>query len=607
MGKRYLKQIRRFFLLLVMAVSMLPIGTKTVNAEIKLEQVGIVSPTITTYLTGGGAELKPEKLTPELVYCDTILTYNKDAHIYQSESDGGTEYIYVVEISKYVTKKQRKSIITALGNVVNLLKKSDTMTVYTFGDTFSSASPVKIKGGAALAERKAAKEKIRGRLKRKEKTSHLWNAMTNILEKTKKSSDKISKRRVAVFVTGGNYKKSTSNNDKNDVKNQLKTMTKNIACYMIQLKTKCKVDGSEASVFTENGGRKYAEKSDGGISGCFKKFQSDMKNTVVASFRAADNTVFDGGGTVSLKIDDTRVCEKRVVHAAYAWQENEETPVVLPLSEGGGSRIRQEDANSISFTFSEPVRGAEAIKNYKITRNNGEKAEIASLRYDVSTNRCQIVFEDELFTDEYTLTLSGITDIDHDAHLVEPSQISFTIEGRNEQVYKVLTFLKMYWWMILIGVIVLILLIAYLVIRSHGGIVEQGNGKKGFANATTVTVGISTPKTKQIMLTMTDSYGKSKEIVCNIDSSIFVGRDKMCQIHTDDDKMSRQHFVIESTQLGFFVTDLETMNGTFVNGSKLTQRQLLNEGDAIVAGREKFVFHVMKENNGTQRNGREAD
>ena len=69
----------------------------------------------------------------------------------------------------------------------------------------------------------------------------------------------------------------------------------------------------------------------------------------------------------------------------------------------------------------------------------------------------------------------------------------------------------------------------------------------------------------------------------------------MCQIHTDDDKMSRQHFAIESTQLGFYIMDLDTLNGTTVNGVRLTERQLLKEGDVITAGREKFEFSIYKE------------
>lgn len=593
MGKQKVNGIRIIFLTLVLSAISCGIGfgMRVSKAALKLEQAYINSPTVRTYLTGGDVETL-DGMLPETRFQDVSLDYAQDAHIYDPVSDGGTEYIYVVEISKYVTKQQRETICEELQTAVNLLQDKDLMTVYTFGDTFSAGQPTQVSGNTSDSDKENAKKAIQKQLKSKENTSHLWNAVTNVLDRINQSSGEGPQRRVAVFITGGNYKKTTSNNDKDDVKAQIASATKNVACYMVQLKTKSKVDGSEASVFTESGGEKYSEKAMGSISACFDQFRKVMESTIVATFHATDSTVFDDGGSVSIKAGDTWICENRHMYAAYAWQDNAAGPTLLPVAEGSEAVIKKEDASSISFTFSEPVKGAEAIKNYSITRGDGIKLDIQSLRYDVRTNVCMIVFGEDLFTDNYTMNISNITDIDHNPIAVEPSQIAFHIEGRDEQVYKVVTFLKNYWWIILISVTVLILLIVYVVIRSHGGIVEQGDGKKGFANATTVTVGISTPKTKKIVLTMADSYGKRKEIICNIDSSIFVGRDKMCEIHTDDDKMSRQHFVIESTQLGFFITDLDTTNGTLVNGTKLTKRQMLTEGDTISAGRETFVFGI---------------
>lgn len=591
MGKQTINVIRGLFMILVLVAVSCGLGfcTVCVSAALKLEQTYIYSPTIRTYLTGGD-EGSLEGILPEARFQDVVLTYGQDAHIYDPVSDGGTEYIYAVEISKYVTKRQREQICQKLQSAVDTLQSTDRMTVYTFGDAFSAAEPTQVSGDASDSDKKRAGKAIQTQLKSKENTSHLWNAMTNVLDKINQSSGEGPQRRVAVFITGGNYKKATSNNDKGDVKAKIASATRNAAFYMIQLKTKCKVDGSEASVFTESGGGKYSEKAAGSISACFDQFRKDMDHTIITTFHATDSTVFDEGGDISIKAGDTWICENRRVQAAYAWQENAGGPSLLAVAEGSGDVVKKEDAGSISFTFSEPVKGAEAIKNYSITRENGIKPDIQSLRYDVRTNTCTIIFEEELFTDSYTMCFSGITDIDHSPIAVEPSEITFHIEGRSEQAYKAFTFMKNYWWMILIGVTIVILLIVYAVVRSHGGIVERGDGKKGFANATMVTVGISTPKTKKILLTMSDSYGKRKEIVCNIDSSIFVGREKMCEIHTDDDKMSRQHFVIESTQLGFFITDLDTTNGTFVNGTKLTKRQMLSEGDTISAGRETFVF-----------------
>lgn len=42
-----------------------------------------------------------------------------------------------------------------------------------------------------------------------------------------------------------------------------------------------------------------------------------------------------------------------------------------------------------------------------------------------------------------------------------------------------------------------------------------------------------------------------------------------------------------------YIEDLETTNGTFVNGVKITGRRMLLDGDVITVGREKIVFRLM--------------
>ncbi len=594
MGEQIKKRIATGVIALATAAMLLGTGmSSTVAQAAKLEQTYINAPTLRAYITEGEADWK-NGVAADLNFDDTALTFNQDLHVYDAEKDGGTHYIYAVEISKYVTKKQRKSIETSLKKAVDQLGKTDQLTIYTFGDKFSASAPVKLSVGASKTDKTKAKSSIQKLLKKKEKTSHLWNAMTNVIETINKSDGSGPNRRVAIFVTGGNFKKSTSTNDKNDVKKQIASATKNAAFYMVQLKTKSKIDGSEASVFTESGGEKFSEKAHGGIAKCFSNVWDTVNKTYVATFQASDSTAFDEAGTVTLSINNKLITENKATNAAYAWQENTTKPMLISATEGGAEVVTKADEQTITFAFSEPVKGAEAIKNYTLTRGDGIAVAIKTLKYDVKTYTCTLTLESEIFADQYELKLANITDIDHNPLAVEPAQISFVMDGQDEDVYNFLQFLKSYWWIILIALVVIILIIVYLVIRSHGGIVEQEDGRKGFANATTVTVGISTPKTKKIVLMMTDSYGKSKEIICNIDSSIFVGRDKMCQIHTDDDKMSRQHFAIESTQLGFFIMDLDTLNGTSVNGTRLTDRQMLKEGDVISAGREKFVFNLYR-------------
>jgi pSer/pThr/pTyr-binding forkhead associated (FHA) protein len=56
-----------------------------------------------------------------------------------------------------------------------------------------------------------------------------------------------------------------------------------------------------------------------------------------------------------------------------------------------------------------------------------------------------------------------------------------------------------------------------------------------------------------------------------------------------DERMSRQHFIIKSTPDGYILMDLNSVNGTFVNGERVTEHRL-KDGDKIQAGHTIFVF-----------------
>src|SRR5712692_4043523 len=62
----------------------------------------------------------------------------------------------------------------------------------------------------------------------------------------------------------------------------------------------------------------------------------------------------------------------------------------------------------------------------------------------------------------------------------------------------------------------------------------------------------------------------------------------------DDKLMSGIHFAIECTDKGCRIRDLNSSNGTFLNGKKITEATLQN-GDEIVAGRTKFLVRIESE------------
>jgi hypothetical protein len=58
-----------------------------------------------------------------------------------------------------------------------------------------------------------------------------------------------------------------------------------------------------------------------------------------------------------------------------------------------------------------------------------------------------------------------------------------------------------------------------------------------------------------------------------------------------DQALSRRHFLVRETANEFHVIDLNSHNGTAVNGARLLVRErLLHDGDIIVAGSHVFAF-----------------
>ena len=63
-----------------------------------------------------------------------------------------------------------------------------------------------------------------------------------------------------------------------------------------------------------------------------------------------------------------------------------------------------------------------------------------------------------------------------------------------------------------------------------------------------------------------------------------------CDIVLPDPKVSKSHAVISPTPDGFVISDLQSTNGTFVNGNPLVMPQVLEHLDRIRFGATELVF-----------------
>jgi len=68
----------------------------------------------------------------------------------------------------------------------------------------------------------------------------------------------------------------------------------------------------------------------------------------------------------------------------------------------------------------------------------------------------------------------------------------------------------------------------------------------------------------------------------NITNALTIGRENGCDVLIDDRQVSRQHATISINIDGTYVlTDLKSKNGTFINGHRIEEPVLLQDGDVI--------------------------
>ncbi|EKV02895.1 FHA domain-containing protein [Leptolyngbya sp. PCC 7375] len=98
---------------------------------------------------------------------------------------------------------------------------------------------------------------------------------------------------------------------------------------------------------------------------------------------------------------------------------------------------------------------------------------------------------------------------------------------------------------------------------------------------------------QQVYIISNLASGKSKSLYSK-DSLWTIGRDpRQSDLAVLDKRLSRCHAALQySPDQGFIISDLESTNGTYVNGEKLKRVYTLRDGDRIRIGSSLFYFFI---------------
>ena len=93
---------------------------------------------------------------------------------------------------------------------------------------------------------------------------------------------------------------------------------------------------------------------------------------------------------------------------------------------------------------------------------------------------------------------------------------------------------------------------------------------------------------KELLAWLESPAGERKVIA----GSCFLGRAATCDIVVPDTKASRQHALVQGEKASeFWLIDLGSANGTYVNGRRVVQPQRLFNDDKITVAGITFIFH----------------
>jgi hypothetical protein len=83
--------------------------------------------------------------------------------------------------------------------------------------------------------------------------------------------------------------------------------------------------------------------------------------------------------------------------------------------------------------------------------------------------------------------------------------------------------------------------------------------------------------------------GEHRGQIINIKDGFVIGRGSLCDLKLNDTSVSRKHAILRFSQGSWYIQDLGSMSGTFINGKRVDGSKLLPR-DQVTIGKNIFTF-----------------
>lgn len=577
----------------IWAAVMLILAGVPVKAAMKspymAEQAQGKAPNVTVYMTGS----RMQKASLVSGKIQDITFDQKDDIVPFDQSAENIAYIILMDNSGSVAQAQFEEAKNQLIQMRQSLRKGDKMTLYTVGTDDPGGEKTKVfssKGGETDEELAGDCGKISSieYMNTKQSMTVLYRSLNEILHQ--QVSPK--RRTVVLLITDG--QDDSKGKDIDHVSTASTVRDAFVPVYGVLLANKSGQEDENMSytknqILDEKNCRGYyadcsVNPSAESVAAAFAEIQQMLYQESYVVYLSAKTNRAAGRGKLCLEVDKSSVDPVMIDYSNY--EKDEDAPQIA-------GNVEKTSKNAVTFSLRDSngvnAKDAKEKSHYiiqtKSDNGRGKSWAIDSVSVEEKEGEAVVTLttQDDLFTEDYILKCSGIRDCSQEENAMEES-LEFSVkDGLNPRREAARSAVKSYWW---IGLILLVVVLGILII--------QAVRKKKTEVIEVYPDNLIKADTKKIWLTITDRLGAIKDVEWNVEGSLFVGRSNICNLYFDDDCLSKQHFVIEVTKMGCYLEDLQSTNGTFVNGVKIVNRRMLLDGDTITAGRETIVFHIPK-------------
>ena len=558
-------------------------GTVWAQEDRRIEQVNLNMPELVMYANGMTAEevqgaeayLAQEKLTP----VGEPQTF--------ADCGEGICYYVLLDISGSIPDSYFKGMKDGVMRLQENLNPEDKLVLYSFGDEVLLEAD-----GSQSADELL--EVLEG-LDNNNQETLLFEAIHQVASVSEQMKEGNITRQILVVMTDG---EDFALGKKQAQEAQTNLRDKGIPTYAFGIRDTQKeyinsfgefarTSGGDITVFTPEEG-----------TGMLVGLKEDLQDAIRAEYRAATNLVTYQAESFSLKFADDTVVKKEVM--SDHWIPDEDAPYLVIGTCISDQQIRLE--------FSEPLKGLDGSANYQLTLE-GEPVAVTGISYDKgSSSVVNLSLAEPVKNGTYELDLANITDISMEENpVVGKSSIEGTEQTRGMVAIAVTDAPEPpkgpkgtepfdytgVLFLIFAAVVALIIVVIVMSRRkknipepaAESAAADQGRGQvvlnnPGFSQH----VVVPEAQIKELQVLLSKNGMRPQPTVWKLGTSLIVGRSSICDICIEDGQMSRQHFCLEREGEQIYIMDLQSTNGTSVNGIRISGKRRLDSGSTIEAG-----------------------